>query len=109
MVEPCYRYAAICSRVIDGDTFIADVNLGFYVRAQIRVRVHGINAAEMNTAEGKRAKAWALETLLGEPLMIESFKDEQSFNRWVCDVWVDDKLYADAIVAAGYAEVMRRG
>lgn len=50
-------------RVVDGDTVELDLDLGWHIRYTARCRIVGINAPEMNTDEGRRAKTYA-ETLL---------------------------------------------
>ena len=73
---------------MDGDTFVADVDLGFGAHIWITVRLHGVNAPEHNTPEGPPATAYLTGLLGNKQLRLESFKDRQSFARWVCDVWV---------------------
>ena len=58
-----YEYNAICERVIDGDTIIANVDLGFDTWKKVRVRFAGINTPETRTRDkeekerGLKAKA----------------------------------------------------
>ncbi len=40
-MDPSYRYRASLRRIIDGDTFILDIELGFYVTVAIPVRLRG--------------------------------------------------------------------
>jgi endonuclease YncB( thermonuclease family) len=116
---PAYTYRAACHRVVDGDTFIADVDLGFNVLAQIAVRIHGVNAPEKRTPQGPAATDF-LRLTLGEPperepksLLLSSLRgDVRSFARWVCDVWVEDEalgpvvLVAQTIIANGHGVPM---
>lgn len=44
-----YEYNAICTRVVDGDTIDARVDLGFSVWIECRVRLMGIDAPETRT------------------------------------------------------------
>ena len=44
-----YEYKAICTRVIDGDTLDARVDLGFNVWINCRIRFQGIDAPETRT------------------------------------------------------------
>lgn len=54
-----YRYDVIVRDVIDGDTVVVDLDCGFSIwQHGMRIRLHGINAPEMNTPEGKAAKVW---------------------------------------------------
>ena len=80
------------------------VALGFYVSCDVKVRIHGVNSPEHDAA----STAFLKNMIEERPLIIESFHDRRSFERWVCDVWVADQLVADLIIAAGHGvEFMR--
>lgn len=89
-MEPTYRYRAACERVIDGDTFLMDVDLGMRVHHVVPVRVRGFSAPELNTTAGIVARAHATIVLPpGASVILETYKDRQSFARWIADMWVD--------------------
>ena len=44
-----YNYNAICTRVVDGDTIDAEIDLGFDIKVTKRIRLGGINAPESRT------------------------------------------------------------
>ena len=46
-----YNYNAICTRVVDGDTIDAMIDLGFGVHVKKRIRLAGINAPESRTKD----------------------------------------------------------
>ncbi len=94
------------ARVIDGDSFIGKIDLGFHAELKIPVRVRGINAPERDTPEGYDARRWAIAELLSKQLVVVSHKDQQSFARWICDVWTPEGNYAERIVEAGHAVVV---
>ena len=82
-----YTYHATITRVIDGDTVEAVVDLGFQIRHTIRVRLLNVHAPELfsgtNRDKGAQAKAY-LETLcLHKPVRLTTHKDRVSFNRYV--------------------------
>jgi micrococcal nuclease len=52
-----YTYKAKLIRVIDGDTIEASVDLGFGLRYQMLIRLHGINTPETRTKDLKEKKA----------------------------------------------------
>jgi endonuclease YncB( thermonuclease family) len=52
-----YEYGINIKRVIDGDTIVADIDLGFGTwLSDKHIRLHGVNAPEKNTPEGVFAK-----------------------------------------------------
>jgi endonuclease YncB( thermonuclease family) len=108
--EPAYTYRGVVDRVIDGDTFVLLLDLGFYCSYRPHVRLYGVNAPELKTTEGKAAKSY-VETLLKPymPLLVRSHKDERTFERWVAEVsflqagqWLD---LAQTLLTTGHAEV----
>src|SRR3990167_7609795 len=49
-------YKAFIERVVDGDTLIVKIDLGFETRIREYLRLRGIDAPETDTAEGKRSE-----------------------------------------------------
>jgi micrococcal nuclease len=99
-VDPFVRSAKVV-RVIDGDTFELRVDLGFRVEARLLIRVRGLDTPELPTPEGLHAKVRATNILTTPvdgvlpTITIRSYKDAQSFARWVADVWVNDVNMVD--------------
>jgi micrococcal nuclease len=89
--------------VIDGDTYDMLVDLGFRTYAKVRVRLHGIDVYERHTDIGRDAIAFVVQRLreAGE-IRLQSYKDEHSFERWVCDIWIDGVPLATILRDAGY-------
>jgi endonuclease YncB( thermonuclease family) len=107
-VEPAYVYRAEVLDVHDGDTYRLRVDLGFRCAVTIQCRLHGVDCPELDTPEGKLARAFVAITLLApRQVVIRSYKDQRSFERWVCDVWLDEhdgRNLGDVIVAAGHGK-----
>jgi endonuclease YncB( thermonuclease family) len=79
-------------RVIDGDTFLCVVDLGFYVGARMSCRIAGINAAEHNEPGGPEAKA-RTEQLLGLGVVdVESVRADKYAGRFDAHVIVSTPL-----------------
>lgn len=105
MIEPAYRYRASLGekgRVIDGDTYVLDVDLGFHVHAYIEIRLHGWSCSELGTPEGEDAKVAAASLLTGD-VVVESYRDRRSFARWVADVYVEGEHLGALLEALGLA------
>ena len=64
-----FEYNATVTKVVDGDTIDAIVDLGFSTFKKVRIRMHGINAPESRTRDleekkkGIAAKARLIEML----------------------------------------------
>lgn len=106
MPEPVYRYRAEVLDVHDGDTYKVRVDLGFRCAVTIQLRLRGVDTPELPTPEGLRARDAAVALLLRgmtPGVVVESYKDRRSFERWVCDVWLSDgRSLASVLVDAGF-------
>jgi micrococcal nuclease len=85
-----YDYKATIVRVIDGDTVLMDVDLGFYTYSRMSCRLAGLNAIELNQPGGSQARTH-LTTLLpqGTAVVVQSVKPDKYAGRF------------DAIVTSG--------
>ena len=109
MTEPAYRYRAQVRRVIDGDTYVLDIDLGLTVTVRATIRLKGWNCPERNTPQGVKA-AQAADLLLRErPVIVEIHralnKEVQSFARWVADVYLNGQHVGITLSNLGHAEV----
>lgn len=56
-----WEYRANLVRVIDGDTYVLDIDLGFHITVRETIRLYGIDCPESSTPEGQRAREFAQE------------------------------------------------
>ena len=56
MNKPSFTYKAKCTRVIDGDTIDATIDLGFNVLKKIRIRFYGLDTWESRTRDLEEKK-----------------------------------------------------
>ena len=93
--EVTYTYPAELVRVIDGDTAVLRIDLGFNVSTTQHVRFLGYNAPELHGKNASKAQAakTELESLLaGRKLIVKTSKDFiQTFARYLAEVWVADQ------------------
>ena len=110
-------YNAKVTRVVDGDTVDADIDLGFKVISKQRIRLYGINTPETRTRDleekkrGKAATARLKELLKANKskCIVESHEFGK-FGRVLGTLWVlDEKLVdiLDAVICAGLDEMGR--
>lgn len=88
MVADPYVRAVTVVRVIDGDTFVCDVDLGFHVRARLSCRLAGINAPEHNQPGGPEAKARLTEMLGRGEITVTSVGVDKYAGRFDAVVWL---------------------
>jgi len=89
-----YDYRARITRVIDGDTVVADVDLGFGTwRHGERLRLAGIDAPEPrgeSRAAGEVASAALAELVEDREVTICTLRDESDgFGRYLAVIWLD--------------------
>ena len=125
--DPLHIYRAIIERVVDGDTLLARINLGFEVWVSQRIRFRGINTAELirnGVKTGKdpdradKAKAFVEDRLKGiEFVVIKTYKTDM-YGRYVADVFYSptitekEKVFGEGfflnadLLKAGLADLM---
>jgi endonuclease YncB( thermonuclease family) len=101
-----YTYAARVIRVIDGDTIVADVDLGFnmWVREQ-SFRLVGLNAREHTQPGGREAAAHLSEILLVSTLVrLTSVKPDKFGGRYDAVITLPDGSdLATVLITTGWA------
>ena len=82
-----YTYRAKVLRVIDGDTILVKVDLGFRIRIKQRLRLRGIDAPEMGTVEGGRTRDYVKAVLAGTPWIVVTTTRPDKYGRYLADVY----------------------
>jgi|CXWL01.1.fsa_nt_gi endonuclease YncB( thermonuclease family) len=106
-----YEYWATPLRVVDGDTFVAMIDLGLRVSKQETLRLRGIDTPEMNSPDpALRAKAAEAKTRLyqllglgmtGAPrvrIRTEKPYETDKYGRWLADVILADERKVSAVL-----------
>ena len=112
-----YEYQATLARIIDGDTFELDIDLGLRVHTRASVRLHGVDTPETfgvartskEWRRGQAAKTFAELWLSthGPTLRIRTFKDRtEKFGRWLVEIEDPEsgEKLGEQLVAAGHAQ-----
>ena len=86
--NPAYTYEAAIDRVIDGDTLLVVVEVGFGIKVHDKLRLRGIDTPELGTPEGERAKKFVQGLLpAGTTIIIKSHKSRtDTHGRFVVDI-----------------------
>ena len=106
-----FEYNAICTRVVDGDTVDARVDLGFNVWIECRVRLQGIDAPETRTKNLKEKQAGLKTKAFLEQVMTDcdnKFVLEShgvgKYGRCLGTIYVDGENINQVLLVEGYAE-----
>lgn len=83
-----WRYV-VPARVIDGDTYALDIDLGFGIEYHGRFRLRGVDCPGLGTPEGDRARTLVSDVLAQGIQSLRSYKT-QTFARWLADVTLAD-------------------
>lgn len=105
-----YEYKATITDVYDGDTVTALVDLGFFVKAEIKIRLYGIDTPEIRGEEreqGLLSKIRVEELILNKEVTIKTYKDKQEkYGRWLADIYLpyDTKSINTILIEEGLAK-----
>ena len=75
-----YQYHAVIIAVYDGDTVIANIDLGLNVWVQEKIRLFGINAPELNGSQridGLASRDYLRKLTLDQKVIIKTIKDKK--------------------------------
>lgn len=99
----------------DADTYDFFIDLGLNQYAYDTIRLYNLDTPEIfhpsNAAEkahGLAAKARAIELIDQKPVLLKSYKDAETFGRYVAEVWYFDghipTSLADTLRAEGFSK-----
>lgn len=106
-----YIRNAVVNRVIDGDTIVVTIDLGFAIGCQQTLRFAEINAPELHgvvdTAPGQAAKDY-LSSLIpaGTSILVKTDKPNDKYGRYLAWVYTDLTMAQSInqqMVASGHA------
>jgi micrococcal nuclease len=109
-----YTYRAHVTKVYDGDTITADVDLGMgvWLRKQ-KIRLFGLNAPEMrgeSRNEGIKSRDFLRKLVLNKEVVLVTYKDSKGkWGRWLGDIFIPNDEGVDicinsVLINKGYAE-----
>jgi endonuclease YncB( thermonuclease family) len=98
------RHNCRITRIIDADTFRGVVDLDFGISLSVTVRLFDCDAYEMTGSDkprGLAAKEY-VETMLGGSTVIVDPHKQDSFGRWLCDVYFKGESLKTILSEHGY-------
>ena len=97
-----YCYNALITKVYDGDTVTALVDLGFKIKTTIKVRLAGINAPEVrgkSRPEGLKTRDFLRDLILDQEVIIQTQKDKKGkYGRYIGVIYLKDKNVNELLV-----------
>lgn len=100
-------YPATVRRVVDGDTLVVSVDLGFGVRMERPARLARINAWETRGWEktrGEAARGWLASQVEGRAVTLRTGRREfDKYGRLLVEVWQQGACVNDTLVTLGHA------
>lgn len=108
MIKTNYIYDAVVTKVVDGDTIDATVDLGFTVSVNVRFRLNDVNTMEMKDTDpikresAQLAKQFMIDKLLNKIIVISSYKTDK-YGRWLADIYLNDEKINDTLIKEGLA------
>ena len=101
-----YEYKAKVIRVIDGDTMVCDVDLGFSITIRERIRLRGINTPEVRGTQKKRGlevKEIVRSMIEGKEITLQVYK-KGKYGRFIADIIINDITLSDYLLVQGLGE-----
>ena len=113
MTDPyLYHYLAVVTRIVDGDTIVADISLGLHTWIHgERLRLARINTPELhgdNRLAGIAARDFLGGMVLGKEVYIKTIKDtKERYGRYLAEIIIEHDGSTvnvnDALILAGHA------
>lgn len=104
-MKPAYMYNATITHIVDGDTIDVAVDVGFYVTANVRLRLYGIDTPERGQA-GYHEATEAVKRMLpiGSQVVVSTFKEPEKYGRFLAVISYGTKDVAWHLVQMGLAK-----
>ena len=107
MADTYGPYRGVVDEVHDGDTINIKLDLGFDITVYARVRVYGINAPELSTDAGKKARAYARGVLpVGTNVIVYSHGWDKYGGRIDGQITLLEPWHIDDAVLSDFADIM---
>ncbi len=106
-----YEYSAKVLRWIDGDTVLVEINVGFYMKREERLRLARINTPELNSPipfrvrKAKNAMNVAKKFCpIGSTVKIQTHKTKRDmYARYIAEVFFNGKNISNYLLKKGKA------
>ena len=103
-----FTYKVYVDEITDGDTLWVLIDLGFGFTTKQQLRLRGLDAPEIATRDGQRAKKFLERQLVGrlgsDPshVLITSTKSDK-YDRYLADIWMGELFLNQKLIDKGLA------
>ncbi|NLV67838.1 MAG: hypothetical protein GXY14_09205 [Spirochaetes bacterium] len=102
-----YTYRGRVEKVIDGDTLLVNIDLGFDAVIKQKIRLRGVDTPEIEFKEGEKAKSFVSRELGGcEHVVIKTYKTD-IYDRYISDIFYKEDC-TDAVRIAQEGTLLNR-
>lgn len=102
-----YTYRAKVLEITDGDTLWIWIDLGFGFLTKQHVRLRGIDAPEIETRDGQKAKEFIVKELQGVSEIVITTSKSDKYDRYLVDIYYVPAQ--DVKISAGSTRAARHG
>ena len=111
-LEPLYQYRGIVTRVVDADTVDAQLDMGFNIFTNQRLRIDGYDApetwrpkSEAEKMHGEAATLRAKALLDGQELIFTTSKASGIYGRFGASITLPDgRNFSEVMISEGFAK-----
>ena len=104
-----YEYSAEVLRWVDGDTLLVEVDVGFYIKREEKIRLARIDAPELRSStpfqirKARRAKSVVSRWCpVGSAVLIQTKKTKRDkYARYIAEVFFKQKNISDYLLKQG--------
>jgi micrococcal nuclease len=82
-----YSYKAVIEEIIDGDTINVSIDIGFENYTQQKIRLRGINAEDIYSDKGRKARDFIVSRLEPCDFIIIRTYWRDKYNRFLADIY----------------------
>lgn len=98
-----YVRAGIVGRVIDGDTVVVDLDLGWDIYTRVPVRLAGINARELRDPGGPEARDYLSRVLPENTAITVRSLDRDKYGRALAVIYLGTRNINERLLDEGWA------
>jgi len=101
-VRELFTYKAYLDRVVDGDTLLVQIDLGFGIFMEQRLRLRGLDAPEVESKDGQKARKFVERELDGCKFLILKTHGSDIYDRYLVDVfYLKDEWKTEKVIEEG--------